>query len=119
MQSDKGSLHLGLALMGERERLDVPAGGPDVADDEYLRMSAYLAGSYKASQAVTLASTTYVQPRLDDSDDIRLLEDASMGVALGGPFSLKLSLTVRYDGAPPSGVKEIDTAWMNRLVIDF
>ena len=36
-----------------------------------------------------------------------------------GALSLKVALTVRYDGEPPAGVKDLDTAVTNRLAWDF
>jgi len=64
-------------------------------------------------------NTVYVQPRLGEPDDLRVLEEAALKVGVAGPVSLKVSVTVRYDGAPPVGVKPLDTDLSNRLVWDF
>jgi len=111
--------HLGLSLMAERERLDVPAGGPDPRTETVARASTYLALLAAPAERVGLVNTVYVQPRLGEPDDLRVLEEAALKVGVAGPVSLKVSVTVRYDGAPPVGVKPLDTDVSNRLVWDF
>lgn len=110
---------LGLAWMLEWERLDVPPGGPDPARAQVHRLSTYLAVTASPTERLTFVNTLYVQPRVAETADTRVLEEASLKVGVAGPVSLKVSFTLRYDGEPPSGVKHVDTALSNRLVWDF
>jgi len=83
------------------------------------RISTYLAVTVGAGERVSLNNTVYVQPRIGEPDDVRVLEEAGLKVGLVGALSLKVALTVRYDGEPPAGVKDLDTAVTNRLAWDF
>lgn len=109
----------GVAYMLERERLDVPAGGPDPAHSRVHRLSSYLALNVDLTDRLAFVNTVYVQPRVAEVRDTRVLEEASLKVGMAGPWSLKVSFTLRYDGDPPADVKYVDTALSNRLVLEF
>jgi putative salt-induced outer membrane protein YdiY len=113
------SAHLGLAWMLERERLDLPAGAPDPRTDHVHRASSYLAVEGRVNDRLSLINTVYVQPRLFNAADTRVLEEAALKVALAGALSLKVTFSLRYDGEPPTGVKPVDTELDNRLVWEF
>ncbi|MFQ5508959.1 MAG: YdiY family protein [Leptospirillia bacterium] len=119
VQREVWDMHLGIAYMLEREVLNVPPGGPD-DDLEYAhRMSAYLAVRADTAERLSLTNTVYLQPRIDEVDDMRVLEEFSARLGVAERLGFKISLSVRYDGAPPVGVKEMDTTLTNRLVWDF
>jgi hypothetical protein len=116
------SLYVGSAYMIERE--EVSAGSSDGVGEGRSattahRWSNYLALSYKASDLVTLTSTTYVQPRLDDFGDLRSLEEASLVINVSKRIATKLGCTLRYDRRPPTGVKPTDVEVRNSLAFTW
>lgn len=119
LERGRTTAHLGIAYMFEREEVDVllASGEPRVRRNH--RVSTYLAVAVGAGERVAFGNTVYVQPRLGEADDVRVLEEAMLKVGIVGALSLKVALTVRYDGQPPAGVKDLDTALTNRLAWDF
>ena len=113
------TVHLGIAYMLEREQLNLAPGAPENPSPTSHRLSTHLALKVALAPHLTLTNTVYLQPRLDDPDDTRVLEDLGLKVGLGGPLSLRIGFTLRYDGDPPTTVKGIDSALSNRLVWDF
>jgi len=111
--------HFGVAYMAEREEIDVAVGAGDDPSGRFHRVSSHLSLSVKAGKWVTLSNVIYVQPRWREGRDTRVLNELSARFSTGGPLSLKITLVVRRDGAPPTGVKPLDTHLSNRLVWDF
>jgi hypothetical protein len=113
------SIFLGSAYMLEREvvALDTP-GSPSEFTIAH-RFSNYLAIAYKASDLVTLTSTTYVQPRFDDFRDVRSLEEANLVIAVTKRLTTKLGCTLRYDSRPPAGVKTSDVEVRNSIAVTW
>lgn len=119
VERGKTAVHLGVAYMFEREKIDVLAGSGEAPVQRNHRVSSYLAVTVGSGSRVSFGNTVYVQPRIGEADDVRVLEEAGVKVGLVGRLSLNVALTVRYDGDPPAGVKYLDTALTNRLAWDF
>ena len=101
-QSRIGSAALGGALMGEHERLQ---GG----EASLLgRWSSYLYWSVGKGGAFRYAQTTFVQPRLDDPGDVRLLHESSLSLEASDRFRAPISVRVSWDSRPPPGVRRTD-----------
>lgn len=109
--------YLGTLVMRERER--------EVTDSiplrRHWRASVYLAASYtpRASDWVTVATTTYLQPRLGTWDDVRVATDWSVQVRLRENLSLVTSLNLVYDARPPLGLDRATYALLNGLKVRF
>ena len=119
--SDDAEFGLGVAYMfeGEVVREPNPAGGTDDVSDLAHRISSYLVGSYEPNERVQLVETFYVQPRLTDANDLRLLSDASVIAKITEMIAFTTSFNVSYDSRPPSGVKKLDTALKSSVTISF
>jgi hypothetical protein len=115
----KTAVHLGVAYMFEREKVDVLPGSGEPEVQRNHRISSYLAVTVGEGERVSFGNTVYVQPRIGEVDDVRVLDEAGVKVGLIGSLSLNVAFTVRYDGDPPGGVKYLDTALTNRLAWDF
>ena len=109
--------YLGTLVMRERER--------EVTDSiplrRHWRASVYLAASYtpRASDWVTVVTTTYLQPRLGTWDDVRVATDWSVQVRLRENLSLVTSLNLVYDARPPLGLDRATYALLNGLKVRF
>ena len=108
-----GTGYAGLLVMGERER--------EVTDSiplhEDVRLSAYFAGSYTPESAewITVANTTYFQPRVGRFSDIRISTDWRLEVALRQNLALVTTLNLVYDARPPVGLESTTYALRNGL----
>jgi putative salt-induced outer membrane protein YdiY len=74
---------------------------------------------------VTLKSTTFFQPLISDSSDVRLLSESALNVKATDSFSVKISYTAAYDSAPfepgdgESELEKLDTNLKTSLVFTF
>ena len=107
--AERVGLALGAAGMLELERIARDAAAPD----EELRratprLSCYAAGSIAPAPGWELATTTYLQPALDDARDLRLSSTTALSVRPGERVALELSLALDRDARPPPGVDAVD-----------
>lgn len=109
----------GLAYMLEYEQLD---DGPYAdSGDETLdhRLSGYLTGGLQLDDRLHFAQSVYAQPRIDQPDDLRVLGETELAVALDQHFSLKLTFSLAYDSRPPDGRRGLDTGTKTSLQLRF
>lgn len=69
-----------------------------------LRWSNYLSFSMFPSENITLVSTTYYQPRIDQFSDFRISSESSLVVGLFKNFGLKTTYLFVYDAVPAIGI---------------
>lgn len=112
-------LACGTAYMLEFERIDVQTGAPDPPETVVNRSSSYLAVTYRFDDRVKALSTFYVQPRFDRPSDFRMLSETALVTTLKGRFGVKLSVTLRHDSEPPTGVKQTDGEVKNAFSFTF
>ncbi len=112
------ALLAGASYMYEYERLDHRDGVSDSGAryDEH-RLNLYLTGREKLVENVAFVHTLYVQPRIDEASNYRLLGEASLEVALSKRFAITNGFVVDYDSRPPQGVTSWDTSLRVGLVI--
>lgn len=116
--TDTTAFFLGLGAFYEKERLDTQY--PDEADTEQtVRASTYLVMKYQFNEHVTLVSSTYYQPALNDFADYRAVEDLSITSRLGESLSLKVGINIAHDSKPLRDVKETDASMNVGIVVNF
>lgn len=110
---------LGVAYMFEFEQLqqdmEIDAGDTDLAN----RASSYLVGSYEVNDNFQLVGTFYVQPRLTDVNDYRLLDETSVVLKATDHISFSTTFVVAYDSRPPATIDSLDTALKSAISISF
>ncbi len=79
------------------------------------RASAYFIVTVKLDERLRIGQAVYVQPRLDQRRDLRVLSESELLVAVGRYVSLKLSVTLAFDSTPPANVQPFDTALKTAL----
>lgn len=111
---------IGLAYLFEYERLDrrTNVTDPGVRTTGH-RASSYVTGHEDIGPATTIVETIYVQPRLDDPRDVRMLGELAVLSKLSTWLALRNSFTVAYDATPPDGIKRYDTALDLAIVVTF
>jgi Protein of unknown function, DUF481 len=106
-------------VMFEHERLDLPDSAVHPARVSVLRSSSYAALRLRAASNLVIASTTYVQPRVDRPEDVRVLENFALSVLVSRAFTIALSFDLRYDSRPPDGIESLDTALQSGIRVTF
>lgn len=120
LDTKRVGLLAGAAYMFELEHLDERMGTTDAGDRSVAhRVSAYLTGTQNLSATVSLAQTVYVQPRLDEPSDVRVLGELSVTSKLTKRIALSDAFTVAYDRTPPEGVKTYDTQLRVSVIVTF
>ncbi|HLL23149.1 MAG TPA: DUF481 domain-containing protein, partial [Kofleriaceae bacterium] len=120
LNTKRVALLAGAAYMLELERLDRREGTGDAgADSTAHRASLYLTGTEAVSDNVSFAETIYVQPRLDDASDVRVLSEISVTSKLSKRIALSDALIVAYDRTPPEGVKRYDMQLRVSVIVTF
>lgn len=97
-------MYLGLGAFAERE--DIDQGETNTA----ARGNFYFVAKHRFNEHVSLVSTSYYQPVLDDVDDFRAIENASLVSKLSESLSMRVLLDVQHNSRPPAGVEKTDTS---------
>lgn len=115
---------LGTAYMTEYERLDWVADGEGgFLGDSGERTVSHRWSSYLSFNLILdglqLAQTTYVQPRFDAMEDLRMLAELAVVVQLWEMLSLKVAGAISYDTRPPLRVDNLDTSLETSFAMVF
>jgi len=118
--TDDVAVLAGLAYLLEGEQLDEREGTVDAGRRTIShRASAYITGTEMLGSGVSIVQTVYVQPRLDDPGDVRVLGELSVTSKLTTHIALTDGLTVAYDRTPPDGIERYDMALKIGLLVTF
>jgi hypothetical protein len=104
---------LGTGVMHERENLDQDR----IVDDHPVqarvwRMANLFVATRQLSESLRLVGVAYVQPDLEDLEDLRTLTDLSLQIGLTDNVDLTLRGEWRRDSRPPQGVRRSDVVFM-------
>lgn len=99
----------GTAYMYEYEKLDLPETFLHADKTYNHRWSNYISFSSIITKISRLSMVIYVQPKINDFSDIRILSENHFGVALTDRLSLSINFSLRYDSIPPDGINDLDT----------
>lgn len=118
---DTGTVGLfqGTTLMYEHENLNGEKVIGHPATASVMRWSNYVNVRIKLAEKTSFIGTIYVQPRLDNFGDIRVLHDASLSVALTRHLSLRTTFNLNYDSRPPDNVEDLDMELRNGIQVSF
>lgn len=101
-RSERAAAWLGTTPLLEDELLEQQAIAPtEPTETLAVRWSNYLTGQLVLSGHATLGGTVYVQPRIGDFTDYRVLADSSLDVDVTDHLALGLAFTLRHDSQPP------------------
>ncbi len=116
-RKEKSRGYFGLLYMYEYDELS----GSEIFYRDH-RLSNYLTFSLKASSNLTLASTTYYQPRLPDFDDTRVSTVLTATVNLSKKLSFNSRFSLTYDGRLNRDVPDVPAttySWINGIRWNF
>ena len=115
----KGVIWWGTALMLERETLEPLADAAPPPPTRVYRWSNYLTGRLELREGVRATGTAYLQPRLGDLGDVRVLSEVRMSVSVTSSWSFETSYRMRYDSEPPLETKAVDAELRTGLLVRF
>ena len=107
-------LFLGVGTFYSHERL-APYEELPRSQENAFRMNSYLSWRYGWREGVSVSSTAYFQPRVDQSSDFHVLWDNSLRAHLSESLQLRLSYELLYDSRPPSYVASTDQRYFSGL----
>ena len=109
----------GTTPMYEHENLEDDGLGAHPETTSTVRWSNYVNARVRITEIVQFSGTVYVQPRVDDADDVRVLHQAALGVDITEHVRLTTEFDLRYDSRPPETVESLDLALRNGLKVSF
>ncbi|MGD8885541.1 MAG: DUF481 domain-containing protein [Gammaproteobacteria bacterium] len=107
--TDQRAFYLGVGGFYERERLDIDATSNVDETSNTVRGNIYFVVKHQFNKQVSLVSSTYYQPALDEFSDFRANEDASLVSSLTDDLSFKVGIKIEHDSDPPPDVDKTDT----------
>lgn len=120
VNEDRVGILAGAAYLLELEQLDARPGTIDAGLRSVAhRASMYLTGTEKLGGGAAITQTVYVQPRLDDPDDVRVLGELSVTAKLSKRIALTDAFNVSYDRTPPDRIRRYDTQLTVGLLLTF
>jgi hypothetical protein len=120
VRSGDVSLSAGTGLMGEWERLNQSALGPD--DEQRLRalrMANVAVASLELDSGARVLNILYLQPDVTDFGDLRILNELALLVPVTSWIRATVALEWRRDTRPPSTLKKDDAQLRMGLGVDF
>jgi hypothetical protein len=110
---------LGVAYLGEYQELKNDTLADAGATSFEHRMSTYGTFFVRTSDTIKLGQTLYWQPRFDRFSDFRLLSETELVGSFTSHISVKVTLSMAYDSAPPLGVQSFDASRKVSLALNL
>jgi putative salt-induced outer membrane protein YdiY len=112
-------LNVGTSLMIEREQFDVDPHGTFPWLRVGFRWASVLSAALRLDNRTELAGALYVQPRVSDFADTRMLVDVGLQFRVTQVLVARVTGVLRYLSAPPPGVQEADLEVRSALGVLF
>ena len=112
--SGKNRIYVGAAYLFEHNRFT-----DETADRNWHRLSSYLSFTFRPWPGVTLASTTYFQPKITYWSNYRFSTEWRLDTPLGKKLSCFTDFSMQTDKALPPGAPVNTYAWQNGLTFKF
>ena len=109
----------GSAYMFEHERFELGAEDDHPERTSVHRWSNYLSSRVRVEKTTAMAWTIYVQPRVDEPGDLRVLSEGDVELKLRRSLVLVTTASMRYDSRAPAKTKSLDTALKSGIALKF
>jgi hypothetical protein len=83
------------------------------------RLSSYVSLSMFPRDNVSISTTTYFQPKINDFSDFRISTDNKLGIGITSNFKLNILFHLGYDALPPVGIPKLTYAFQNGFEMEF
>ncbi len=108
-RGDWGQFGAGTGVMLEHERLKLDEAAVHPRRTTTIRSSTFLTLRLSPAEQLVVTSTTYLQPRVGNPGDVRVLESFRLASPISEQLALTVSFDMRYDSDPPDGIARLDT----------
>lgn len=119
VDTERVKVFQGTTPMYEFENLESSGLVRHPAEVSTVRWSNYVNVRLRLTDATQLLTTAYVQPRVDDVEDVRLLNESALAVAITEHVTLTVGFNLNYDSRPPDEVESLDVALRNGVKVSF
>jgi hypothetical protein len=119
VESERAGVAVGASYMFEHEELDLPPGADHPEETDVDRLSSYVGLRWTINDNAALSVTGYVQPQVDEFDDVRVIASGAVETRVVDHVSLRLGYRLRHDSRPPDTVESTDTKLSAGLGIAF
>ena len=117
--NDAARLWWGSAYMFEHEQFELEAEDDHPERTSSHRWSNYLSSRVRLEKTTALAWTIYLQPRVDEPGDLRVLSEGDLELKLRRSVVLVTTASMRYDSRAPAKTKSLDTALKSGIALKF
>lgn len=115
-QSKKGLIHLGTLLMYEYENA---IGESRDAIEKNVRGDVYFSFNLNLKKSISLNSTTYYQPRINQFSDYRISSQTTLSVIIIKNLALTTSFSYQFDTMPVFGIPKNQYTLENGISYSF
>jgi len=113
--SEKYKAYMGSLLMYENEKTTET---PSITHQDW-RNSTYLSFSFYFNENISLVSTSYYQPKLQEFSDYRISHQSALAFKILKNLSFKTAFNFTYDANPVVGIPQKEYELTNGLVCSF
>lgn len=111
---ENAKFYLGVAYMYEYEELLDP-----LVYHKDHRASSYFSFTLTPTETVSLMSTLYVQPLLEDARDYRISNESTLVLGITKKLNLNATFKYAFDSRPPEGVPFNTYSFSNGIELQF
>jgi len=120
VETDRASASVGTGLMAEWERLNqARLESTDDARERAIRITNLAVLSWTTRSGARVLNVLYVQPRVDNFGDVRILNDLGLSMPLTDALGATISVEWRSDTKPPAALSKYDLSLTAGLSVDF
>lgn len=114
--SDNYKFYAGTLIMKEWERIESDL---EQTTNNDVRLSAYLSFSLFPKDGISIVSTTYFQPRVDEFSDLRWSNDSRVAFKISKSLAFNVQFTISYDNYPALGIPKTQYKLTNGIIYTF
>jgi hypothetical protein len=119
MENDELVMRLGPSIFFEHEVYDLDSLSTHERITNSFRLNLYYTSLFKIHESLSLLGIIYLQPKIDQFEDFRILFDSAVNINLGKGFDLMVKLEMRYDNIPADNVEKFDLITKLGLAMNF
>ena len=117
IDDEEYSIFFGVGAMVEHEVLDEAKLVSHPAVETVVRATNYISLRIRISGSMDIMNIVYVQPKVDDLADTRILNDGSLIFKISERVRWSNSILIRHDGGPPTSLEPTDISVKSGLTI--
>jgi len=108
INNDEITMRIGPAIFFEYESYNLDAAAKHKSKVNHARLSLYLTSLLKLQEGISFLSIMYLQPKVNDFKDLKILFDSALNIKLGKTVDFVVKLQIRYDSLPADTIEKFD-----------